>query len=179
MINLKEIDSELCVQFNLLEKMIGEIQFTIISEFDVNNANIPFNDLNYSGIYLIEIKCNNINEPVESWIDELKLRWEDERYKKKWTPNFTKVRYENHKVLQEWMPLYLGKSKKISSRIKNHLYKELSKPTSALKLMSRKNIKDERFRLKIVEINVVNYNEIVTKIEWLLRKKINPIIGKQ
>ena len=45
--------------------------------------------------------------------------------------------------------------------------------------MARKNLKDETFRLSAIKIEVENYDAIVPRIEWQLRNRINPIIGKQ
>jgi len=75
--------------------------------------------------------------------------------------------------------LYIGKSRNIGSRIHGHIYKELHKTTFALKLQARKNLKNEIFRLKTIRIDVKNYDAIVPRIEWQLRNKINPLIGKQ
>ena len=45
--------------------------------------------------------------------------------------------------------------------------------------MARENLKNDNFRLSAININVENYDAIVPKIEWQLRERINPLIGKQ
>jgi hypothetical protein len=45
--------------------------------------------------------------------------------------------------------------------------------------MARENLKNDSFRLSTLNVNVENYDAIVPKIEWQLRNRINPLIGKQ
>jgi len=77
------------------------------------------------------------------------------------------------------MPIYIGKSEHVGDRIYQHLFKELKQSTSALKLMERKNLNKYTFRVSTIKVNVINYAEIVTRVEQELRNKINPVIGKQ
>ena len=176
---LTDIDIALTESFNILEDMVNRIDFTNEYEFNLKNVQIPWDLLNFSGLYLIEIKNMGSFSNIDAWITDLKNRWEDERYLRKFTPNFKKIRIQAHNELKEWMPLYIGKSKNVKTRIYEHLYKDLNKTTFALKLLARENLQQEVFRLKTIKINVANYNEIVPRIEWQLRNRINPLIGKQ
>ena len=178
---IKTIDNELTKQFNTLTNLTREIHLDEIVQFKLENAadKIPWNDIVYSGVYLIEIKNNEKFKTFDNWIENFKNEWEDEKYLKKFTPNLKKMRIRAHSELKEWMPLYIGKSKNIGSRIHGHLYKELNKTTFALKLMARENLKNEIFRLRTFEVTVKNYDAIVPRIEWQIRNKINPLIGKQ
>tara|TARA_R110002051_G_scaffold321505_1_gene409360 strand:- start:308 stop:553 length:246 start_codon:yes stop_codon:yes gene_type:complete len=81
--------------------------------------------------------------------------------------------------LTEWIPIYIGKSKRIEGRIHEHIFKELHKTTFALKLNARENMENEKFRLKTIKCEIENYNMIVPAIEAQLRNRINPLIGKQ
>ncbi|MBU2019669.1 MAG: hypothetical protein KJ941_08485 [Bacteroidetes bacterium] len=175
------IDNELTKQFDTLEKLTKKVEFIEIAQFKLENAadKIPWNEIVHSGIYLIEIKNNKKFESYENWIENFKQEWEDERYLRKFTPNLKKMRINAHSELIEWMPLYIGKSKNIGSRIHGHIYKELHKTTFALKLMARENLHKETFRISICKVAVRNYDAIVPRIEWQLRNKINPLIGKQ
>lgn len=128
---------------------------------------------------MIEIKNDNTFTSFNEWIDHFRVRWENEKYLKKFTPNLKKVRIKTHSDLKEWIPIYIGKSKNISTRIGEHIYKELDKTTFALKLMARENLKNETFRLQTIKIGVTNYDAIVPRIESYFRDEINPIIGKQ
>ncbi|MDT0295825.1 hypothetical protein ACFQ3R_11505 [Mesonia ostreae] len=179
--NIEQIDQEISKQLELLKEKVKVTDLKEICEFKLTEAEskIPWENLKFKGIYLLEIKNSNRFDTFELWINDFKNEWEGENYKYKFTPNTKKIRIKAHKELKEWIPLYIGKSKNIDKRIHGHIYKELHKTTFALKLMARKNLIDHTFRLKVLEINVHNYDSIVPKVEWQLRNRINPIIGKQ
>ncbi|WP_157970322.1 hypothetical protein [Albibacterium indicum] len=84
-----------------------------------------------------------------------------------------------HKELKEWIPLYIGKSRNIASRIHGHIFRELDKTTFAMKLKSRENLYGQRFRISYIKLDVNNYDMLVPYVERRLRNKINPIVGKQ
>ncbi len=178
---IKEIDTELKNQFEALNEIIRSVRFTELVDFKLDEAaiQIPWNDIVYPGIYLIEIKNTGKYDSFNDWVENFQLEWEDEKYIKCFTPNLKKVRIRAHNELNDWMPLYIGKSKNIGSRIHEHIYKELDKTTFALKLMARSNLKNEIFRVQTLKVEVENYDAIVPRIEWQLRNRINPIIGKQ
>ena len=171
---LKEINSELIEYANLLE-------FEKICEFDMQNCHseIPWKELEYSGIYFIEIKNDLKFSDFTSWVTNFREEWEDSKYKTHFVSNLRKKRINTHKELNEWIPIYIGKSKKISGRIHEHIYKELGKPTFALKINARENIKKEKFRLSVIKVSTENYDWVLPLFEKTLRNKINPIIGRQ
>jgi hypothetical protein len=177
----EQIDNEINIQLELLSDKVKQIELKEICEFKIDEAAdiIPWNDLAYKGIYLLEIKNDKRFTDFDSWIEDFKEAWENMDYRYKYTPNTKKVRIKAHKELNDWIPIYIGKSLNVGKRIHGHVYKELHKTTFALKLMARKNLKNDTFRLKSIEVNVRNYDSIVPKIEWQLRNRINPIIGKQ
>ncbi|MCC5919750.1 MAG: hypothetical protein LAT68_00020 [Cyclobacteriaceae bacterium] len=178
---IKKIDKELQKQFEKLSEVVGDISLVEIVEFKLEEAKekIPLDEINYSGIYLLEIKNNGSFDSFQEWVDNFKKEWEHKEYFRQSTPSLKKMRTRAHNELTEFIPLYLGKSKNIGRRIYEHIYKELGKKTFALKLMARQNLKDETFRLSTVKVEVENYDAIVPRIEWQLRNRINPIIGKQ
>lgn len=75
--------------------------------------------------------------------------------------------------------MYIGKSNNINGRVREHIHKRLDQHTFALKLNEREHAKKETFRLSIIQIPTENYNMIMPVVESTLRKKINPIIGRQ
>lgn len=181
MTEIGKIDIELTRLFDSLDGKIQSIDLKEICRFQIQEASdkIPWHEINYSGIYLLEIKCDPSFNNFESWIENFKHRWEDDQYRKSFTPNIKKKRVNMHKELKEWIPIYIGKSKNIESRIHEHIYKEMHKTTFALKLNARENMKNDFFRLRTIRIEVQNYDAIVPRIESQLRNEINPIIGKQ
>ncbi|WP_452226807.1 hypothetical protein [Lacinutrix cladophorae] len=179
--NITKIDEEINKQLELLKEEVKLIELEEICEFKLENAGkiIPWDDLVHKGIYLFEIKNDKRFTDFDSWIEDFKEIWETDEYRYKFTPNTKKVRIKAHNVLNEWIPIYIGKSRNIGRRIHGHIYKELHKTTFALKLLARTNLKNHTFRLKAIKVDVHNYDSIVPKIEWQLRNRINPIIGKQ
>ncbi len=45
--------------------------------------------------------------------------------------------------------------------------------------MSRGNLGDETFRLRVLSLRVKNYDSIVPEFEKNLRNRFNPIVGRQ
>lgn len=171
---LKEINTELILYADTIE-------FQQICEFNLESCStiIPWKNIVYSGIYFIEIKNNSELETFSAWIDYFRAEWEHEDYKRHFVSNLRKVRISQHTELKDWIPIYIGKSKQIGSRIHQHIYKELGKPTFALKLNARENMRDKIFRLSTVQIPSENYDWVMPVIEKTLRNKYNPIIGRQ
>jgi len=179
--DLNKIDSVLSKQFTLLSKEIKSMSFVDGPTFKLSEITdeTSFPELDFPGIYLFEIKTDNTNVSFNSWVKNLKAEWESKKYLKKHTPKFADKRVKMHSDLNDWMPIYIGKSEHVGDRIHQHLFKKLTQSTSALKLMERENLKKYTFRVSTIEINVKNYPEIVTRVEQELRNKFNPVIGKQ
>ncbi len=173
-VKLKELKSELISLANLID-------FDPICEFNLENCaiTIPWKDIMFSGIYLIEIKNDLKYNDFTSWVNNFRDEWEDPKYKKHFVSNLRKVRISKHSELKEWIPIYIGKSKQIGGRIYQHIYKELGKPTFALKLNERENMKKNTFRFSAIKVPHENYDWVMPVFEKTLRNKINPIIGRQ
>lgn len=128
--------------------------------------------------------CQNIKnkdrfDDFESWVENFRNEWMNPKYVKCFTPNLTKKRVKEHTNMNEWIPIYIGKSKRIEGRVHEHIFKELKKTTFALKLNSRDNLYDEIFRLSTVKMDLKNYDSLMPLIESTLRNRINPILGRQ
>lgn len=178
---IKIIDEEITKQLELITTFTKELNFEEICQFELNEKleNIPWEILSHSGLYLIEVKNNANFQLFEEWVNDFKIRWEDKEYLKKFTPNFKLKRIKAHSELGEWIPLYIGKSKNIKSRLHGHIYKDLSKTTFAMKLLARENMKKEIFKISVINLDLKNYDAIIPVIENNLRNRINPLIGKQ
>jgi hypothetical protein len=180
---LKKIDEEISKQLKLVKEKVSKNDFKKIIEFSLSNDNelgkIYKSYKKTEGIYLFEIKNPELIE-FKDWINGFmpKFRGKDNKYLQKWTPNIVKIRVDKHSGKMEWIPLYIGKSKKIGDRLNKHINSEIGKPPSALKLKQRNNLNNEIFRIKYIEVKVTNYDVIVPEIEKYLRKEINPIAGK-
>lgn len=96
---LIKIDKEISISAKRLKNAVKNLKFEEICEFNLNKEHIPeipWGTLNYPGIYLIEIKNNGNSDNFETWVENFKLEWEDEKYMKSFTPNLKKKR--NHKT---------------------------------------------------------------------------------
>lgn len=164
-----------------LTSYADSLEFEQICEFNLENCSttIPWNDLVFSGIYLFEIKNDLKFQDFPSWVANFRIKWEDLQYKPHFVSNLRKIRIGMHTELKEWIPIYIGKSKLIGGRVHQHIYKELGKPTFALKLNARENMKKETFRLSVIKVTPQNYDWVMPVFEKTLRNKINPIIGRQ
>lgn len=158
------------------------LEFKVISEFTLENCKsiIPWDNIEGNGIYYIEIKNHYHFNDFKSWVENFRNEWEDQIYKRRFVPNLQKNRIKaQQEKFDEWIPLYIGKSKNIRGRVWEHIFKDLSTNTFALKLNAREHAKKETFRLSIIQIPSENYDIIMPIIEKTLRKKLNPIVGRQ
>lgn len=133
----------------------------------------------YPGIYRIDISTAGGPTEIAAWVDALRHEWEHDDFKKSFTPNLKKKRIAQHSTLLEWMPLYLGKSKKVGPRVLEHINLGLKKTTFALKLKARPGMAVRSFRLHTLELPVQNYDVIAPALEAALRNRYHPLIGKQ
>ena len=134
----------------------------------------------YKGIYLIEVCTASIHADFDSWALEFRAEWDLPEYHKKFTCTTKDKRIRQHGgALKEWMPLYIGKSKKVGERVMQHLTLEMEARTFALKILARPNMARRQFRLHTRQLEVKNYDFIAPALEKAIRDRINPIIGKQ
>lgn len=180
--SLKEVDDYITQSKAIIKEVFESLEFVEICEFKLNKqhiSEIPWGTLKYPGLYLIEIKNHKKFDTFLDWITDFELKWADDKYVKSFTSNLKKKRVQAHIELSDWIPLYIGKSKKIEARIHEHIFKELHKTTFALKLNARDNLFNEIFRLKTLKCEVENYSVIMPILESSFRDRINPIIGRQ
>lgn len=173
---ITEIDSALTETLIGFSKIAESLNFEVSG--NIRNENL-INQHDYPGVYLVEIKNNTSFNDFESWFNYFQYNWELPEYKKNWTPNTKKKRAEKHTSLGDWVPLYIGKSKRVSKRLLTHLNLKLEQPTTSLKLKARTNMNAENFRFSTIKVDVTNYDIIMPMLEKSLRDKINPILGRQ
>jgi hypothetical protein len=179
--NLIEIDDIFTETRLNLEKLIKQYDFVPQFEF-ILNKHIDYSlldSLDFPGIYKIEIKTPYKNSDFNQWLNKFREEWEKAEYKDKFVPNIKKKRLNAHSNLTEWIPIYIGKSRKIKNRIKEHIDLKLSRPTTALKLLERINLYGNNFRISTISISVKNYDLIVSEFENYFREKVNPILGRK
>lgn len=171
-----ELDHELSNLFLNFKKTVSELEMEYICELS-NEPKILLQS--YPGIYRIDVSTAGTLGDLATWIGEFRSEWEHQDFLKKFTPNFKLKRIAQHTKLNEWMPLYLGKSKNVGKRVHEHINLELEKTTFALKLKARPTMAARKLRLMTLHLPVQNYNLIAPALEAELREKFNPLIGKQ
>ncbi len=178
---LDQLDSIFTENRNRLNDIIKQFQFISKFEFTLNKDMVYTQGdlINYPGIYKIDIKIPE-NVELNDWIDKFEKQWGHEDYQRHFVPNIKKKRRNAfHLDITTWYPLYIGKSINISKRIRDHIHFKLSRTTTALKLLERVNIYGNEFRISTIEIQVKNYDLIVSEFENYFREEINPIIGRK
>lgn len=171
-----EIDQQLTVLFAGFEKIAAELDMPLICPLSDEAA---IDRLNYPGLYRIDVSTAGGPTELSAWVNALREEWEHEDFKKSFTPNLKKKRIAQHRTLPDWMPLYLGKSKKVGARVLEHINLEMNKTTFALKLKARPAMASRSFRLHTFELPVKNYDLIAPTLETALRNRFHPLIGKQ
>jgi hypothetical protein len=164
----------------------------LLAGFDKVAKSIPFEPLGdllkveretiqFKGLYFIEIRVDKPKRTsVEAWMAGFKSAWDQDEFKQCFVPSCQKARMKKNEALQEWMPLYLGKAKKVGNRIWEHLYLEKDKRTFALKLKARNLLAGNRFRLSVLRLpDVQHYDVLAPKLEAALRNKLHPLVGRQ
>lgn len=176
---IKKIDQALETQLKKLEDLAQELEWKVVGEFRVNDdfALLPLADLRYMGVYLIEVKNDSHPDDFGGWFQSFEGKWV--KYEKNRTPRLIKKRVNSAIKRGDWIPLYLGKSSNIRSRIDGHLNLRLEQATYALKLNARENLSDYTFRLSTIRLDVDNYGTIMPVIESCLREREQPLIGRQ
>jgi len=178
---IKEIDNSITVQLAKLVSYSQTLEFEKVCEFilDENIHTICDAQYSYPGLYLFDIRSEEQGGKVKKWMDEFTDLWRSEAYHLQWTPGIKNIRKRAHTEIDDWVPLYIGKSKNVGNRINEHILKELKKTTFAMKLKARKNLYGRTFRIKVLKMDVENYDVLVPHLELLLRNILNPIVGKQ
>jgi hypothetical protein len=168
----------------------------LLKGFETAASSIPFkmvgnlldDDLvsqqSYPGIYFIEVNTRS-TAPVtlEQWIDTFRLEWLDDKYRNQFVANPQKRRIQTHLAsgeLKEWMPVYIGKSKHVDCRLREHVHLPLEKKTFALKLNARPTMMSRQWRFSTISLEGIrNYSLVAPQMESALRNRYHPIVGRQ
>jgi hypothetical protein len=167
---------------NINEDLINyakSVEFIEICTFELNEnlGKLCESNFNDKGIYKFEIFVDDISIPVEGWMDLFVNDWINPDVI--WVPGTKKNRIAQHKILDKWMPIYIGKSRKVGHRTNQHVHQKIDQHTFGMKLMGRTNLYGRTFRISWIPLNVNHYNLIAPTLESLLRERFHPITGKQ
>lgn len=173
---IQKLDQKLTCIFKGFDKQAQALAFQVICE--LNNEHVIAQQ-KYPGLYRIDIRSTEPYRDFAEWVSWFNSEWVRDEYERKHTPNPKKKRIAAHSELKEWVPLYLGKSRDIASRVWEHINLKLEQPTTAMKLKERVNLAGHRFRLSTLRVDVDNYDLIMPKLESAFRDIYNPILGRQ
>jgi hypothetical protein len=172
-----EMDRRLKITLEDFSVLAGQIQMEHVCELSDEKTIAA---QTYPGVYKIDIKNNGTYPLLQDWMRWFQEKWDDPIVVKKFVPTTKLGQIKKHLELQEWMPIYIGKSKKIASRVLEHIRLPLDKPTFAMKLRARGDFfAQNTFRLSVAHVNVHHYDLLMPMVELALRKRFNPIVGKQ
>lgn len=185
---IEEFDSNITAYINQLKEKIKDITFD-------NSLSIPFkvsDELESKelftyekkqGVYLFELNLESGNltgKKKTTQINNFAKQWKKKKNDSFFSSSIIKKRLVMRQdYTEQWLPLYIGKSKDIYKRIKEHIELSPLKNTYAMKLKHRPNLQGLEFRVSIIELDVKNYDFIVPYVERLLREEYHPLIGKQ
>lgn len=187
-LTIEEFDNNISDYVCRLKNDIKNIRFniekgtTFIISDELNTQNL-FENKKQKGVYLFELNLDNpylIGTKRATKIKNFAEAWSKKKNDSFFSSSVIKKRLKLRRDFNEqWLPLYIGKSQDLYSRIKEHIDLSTNKNTYAMKLRHRTNLYGLEFRVSTIEINIVNYNFIVPHIEHSLREEYNPLIGKQ
>ncbi len=199
-IKLKEIDTKFSLNKVSLKELMPEFNFKDELSFTLNREeickSIDTNLKKKSGLYFFELKVDGkLSSSPSLFLEDLKSRWIESSYrnititdsegkessktKKLSSPKPIDKRIKTYTTLESWLPFYLGKSDDLYHRISQHIEQPWDKSTSSMKLQEREQFHNFDFRVKVLQLEVQNYDMIVPFYESEYRKIFNPIIGKQ
>lgn len=169
-------------------------QFTI-SSYNYEKCRVRHTE--GAGIYLFEAEFSNIYKSWElsyagsekdkmiSWFSLLKQLWESVEFSPLLYLNRAKEHYsyinEFNRYKNGFIPLYLGKSKNVFERIQTH-YDGFYDGTYGLRLKERIGFRDLTLQVSssaLWELGADDLYPLVSEVEKELRRKMNPISGKQ
>lgn len=173
---IEKLDKNLTALFHNFDEISQKLVMPVICHLSDEGV---IAEQKYPGIYRIDVNTSGSHIDFKSWVMAFQDDWEHSAIKVKFTPNTKKKRIKCHNTLNEWLPIYLGKSKNVAARVLEHINLGIEKTTFALKLKARANMANRQFRLSALRLQVKNYDLIAPALEKALRNRFNPIIGKQ
>lgn len=174
--HIQRIDGELTKLFRDFEQIAQGLEFQPLGDL----LQVDLKSIQFSGLYFLEVWSRPYGAAMlGDWLACFTSKWNQEEFKQSFVPSCQKGRMAKHTAVQEWMPLYLGKSENIGKRVSEHLYLTADKRTFALKLKARNLLEGNRYRLSVLRLEVVNYPVLAPKIEAAMRKKHLPLVGRQ
>ncbi|WP_339298042.1 hypothetical protein MKY92_25130 [Paenibacillus sp. FSL R5-0623] len=180
----KEVDINV---FNMSDNpnIVTSTDFFSVFREEVGIYLFEANFSEYYDYWLKNTECLTLATVKHKWFEQLKRLWDGVDN----SPTFYKRRAEYHYISDEqnkfknaWIPLYIGKSKNVQSRVNEHIEGRFQK-TYGMKLRHRDALKNGiQFRVSYSPLNELEDDtlyELVKVIENNVRAIFNPIVGKK
>lgn len=184
---IEEFDNNISDYVDQLKEKIKDIAFdpTLSVAFRISDqldSKSLFNEKK-QGVYLFELnlECGGLTGIKKSTqIKNFAEDWTKKKNDSFFSSSIIKKRLTYRMAYNEqWLPLYIGKSKDLHKRIREHIELSPSKNTYAMKLKHRPNLHGLEFRVSTIELDVRNYDFIVPYLERALREEYHPLVGRQ
>lgn len=136
----------------------------------------------YPGIYRIDVHVGHPQTDranSSDWIRQFVEEWDHADFVGNNTPTTKLLRIRKHDELLEWMPVYIGKSTNVGSRVAQHINLPLDRRTFAMKLRARPMWNLRVFRLSTIHLPVRRYDLIAPLVEAEAREHVNPLVGRK
>lgn len=173
---IQKIDADLTRLFCGFEQKAQQLEFELLGDL----LQVDLESIQFSGLYFLEVWSTTYGATtLDDWLSCFTATWNQEEFKQSFVPSCQKGRMAKHTTVQEWMPLYLGKSEKLGKRVWEHIHLAADKRTFSLKLKARNLLEGNRYRLSVLRLDVANYPILAPKIEAALRRKHLPLVGRQ
>lgn len=187
---LREVNKIVTEQVKVYEQFLKSEDNNWI-EFEIDDIDIDkfIEYKDKGGIYYLQIKFNDYFNTLTSKSKIfvfLASEWKKDERKN--IPNIIQKRQVKYEIKQlksnDWIPFYIGKSKKFENRMEEHFNKDSSCETYGLKLncVNDTFFSNCSYRMKFMDMPYLTQDEYywsVENIESKLRDKFNPICGKQ
>lgn len=172
--------SELIKEINVFKDVLlnGGTEFSLGNEIDQILQGLQ----NLKGLYLFQIKLPSGFQRVEFFKNFWDKTREAEGANNYPRVNGQRIQQGFSNNVDEWIPLYLGKSKELPARIKQHITLEKTSATYALKLKSQEGLfTDWHFKFSTISFNALDerFYFLCEILEEELRKVVCPIVGAQ
>lgn len=174
---IPDIDRQITQLLQPVPAIAAAIQMPVICGLEDEAA--VERETSFPGLYRIDVSTVGHQGDLVQWLASFKADWECDSAKGGKGSALIKKRLLQHKTLQEWMPVYVGKSRNVAERVASHIHLPFSSSTYGLKLKARPGLALRAFRLHAIELKVVNYDVLAPALESALRERFHPLIGRQ
>ena len=98
---IEELDKKLTTLFRNFNEIAKELDIPVICPLSDESM---IKELQYPGIYIIEVNTSGSHKDFKSWVKAFQRDWDHLDFRNKFTPSTKKIRIKCHNTLDEWLP---------------------------------------------------------------------------